>query len=300
MKRTTNNPEYTMHKFVRVITVSKIATMHYFEFDKNFKSHGESHNFWEMVYVDSGEVVICAGKKSFPLKQGEIYFHKPNEFHSLSSNKKVPSNIFIVTFDSSSKSMAFFKRKKAVLSAVHKSYIKTLLSEGAATFNLEFNNPQLTKLTLKPNAPFGSQQLIQSTLEQLLIMLIRDENTAQYSNNTISGQKSVNNHLVSAVLDILYSNIYGRITVTEICRKLNYSKTYISKIFSECCNSTIIEYYTKIKINEAKKLIREERYSFSEISDMLGFDNPHYFSRVFKRITNMTPREYTYSTKSDI
>ena len=49
------------------------------------------------------------------------------------------------------------------------------------------------------------------------------------------------------------------------------------------------------KIKEAKKLIREEQYNITQISYMLAFDNPHYFSRVFKRITNMTPTQYKNS-----
>ena len=62
--------------------------------------------------------------------------------------------------------------------------------------------------------------------------------------------------------------------------------------------NTILEYTLLRKIQEAKKLIREDRYNFSQISDRLAFDNPHYFSRVFKRITNITPSEYKKSVKN--
>ncbi len=70
---------------------------------------------------------------------------------------------------------------------------------------------------------------------------------------------------------------------------------YISRIFNKSCGYTIIAYYAELKIKEAKKLIREDRYSFAEISNMLCFNNPHYFTRVFKKTANMTPKDYKNS-----
>ena len=57
----------------------------------------------------------------------------------------------------------------------------------------------------------------------------------------------------------------------------------------------ICEYANKIKIDTAKTLIRDDNMNFSEISDYLSFDNPQYFSRVFKRITGLTPTEFKLS-----
>ena len=176
-----------------------------------------------------------------------------------------------------------------------RSYIKTLIREGRETFILPFNNPELRELKPSDTPPFGGQQIIRTTLEQLLIMLIRTQEQRSKAPIIFPDKESMDNHLVNAVLDILKDNIYGTITVEEICSKLNYSKTYISKIFNKNCHCTIVEFYTDLKIKEAKKLIRENAYTFTEISNMLCFNNPHYFSRVFKKKTNMTPREYLNS-----
>ena len=295
MKHTDNRPTYIKHKLANVITITKIVTMHYFEFDKNFHFSGESHDFWEFVYVDSGEVLITAAKNSYSLKQGEIIFHKPNEFHTISSNKKTPSNVFVISFATTSKSMMYFKNKKMVLPGNLRHYIKTLMREGSATFDLPFNNPELRELKLNADSPFGGQQMIRTTLEQLLIMLVRTAEQRAKNPRIFPDKESMDNHLVSAVLQLLSDNIYGKITVDEICRELNYSKAYISKIFGKSCHCTIVEYYTDLKINEAKRLIRENTYTFTEISNLLCFNNPHYFSRVFKKETNMTPREYLSS-----
>jgi len=103
--------------------------------------------------------------------------------------------------------------------------------------------------------------------------------------------------LTEDITQLLGSNIYGKISVSDICRKLNFSRTYISARFKQTLGMTINEYMTKLKIEEAKTLIREEKHSISQISEMLCYDNPHYFSRVFKKVTNMSPREYKESVK---
>ncbi len=290
-----NRPEYIKHKLTNVISISKIVTIHYHEFDKNFHFSGEVHDFWELVYVDSGKVLITADKETYTLCQGEMIFHKPNEFHTISSDKTTPSNVFVITFVSTSKNMVYFRNKKIKLQKSLRPYIEILLNEGRNAFNLSQNNPHSNRLILNENAPFGGQQIIRTTLEQLLIMLIRTQDEKSKEINVFSDKEDMDNHLVNSVIKLLKDNIYGKITVDEICKELNYSKTYISKIFNRICGCTIIEYYTNIKIKESKTLMRKHLYNITEISDMLCFNNPHYFSRVFKKITNMTPKEYINS-----
>lgn len=295
MKASSTRPIYIKHKLTNTINISKIVTMHYFEFDKNFNFPGESHNFWEMVYVDSGNVLINAGKNSHVLKQGELIFHKPNEFHTISSDRKTPSNVFVISFVTTSKNMVWFREKKTELPPNLRHFIKRLIDEGRQTFELPFNNPELRELKLCPTSPFGGHQMIRTTLEQLLIMLIRNQEKNAETPQIFPDKENMDNHLVNSIISLMQENIYGKITVDEICRNLNYSKTYISKIFNKNCGCTIIEYYTNMKIKEAKKLMRENAYTIAEISGMLCFNNPHYFSRVFKKVAKMTPSEYIHS-----
>lgn len=295
MKKQYERPIYMKRKLDTVINVTRIVTMHYFEFHKNFVFAGESHDFWEMVYVDSGEVLITADKQEHVLKRGEMIFHKPNEFHTIASNHKTPANVFVISFTTGSKHMVYCENLKLLLPEQLRSYIKTLIREGQDTFELPFNNPQLRELMMKEQVPFGGLQLIRTTLEQLLILLIRMQEQQKENRTIFADKESMDNHLVNAVLEILNERIYDTVSLDEICRRLNYSRVYISRIFNQHCHCTIIEYYTRLKINEAKRLIRENNNSITRISELLCFNNPHYFSRVFKKVTNMTPREYLYS-----
>lgn len=285
---------YIKHKIVNLINITKIVSIHYYEFDKNYSYDGESHNFWEMVYVDAGNVKIKANNKEFHLKQGEIIFHKPNEFHTLEADKNSAANVFVVSFVCSSQSMSFFKGKTTTVPPKLKRHIYTIIEEYSQTFKTMTSND--IKLELKENPPIGSQQMIKTYLEQFLIMLIRNENS-NHSIRLFPSKESMENHLVSQVIQIIEENTYNKLCIEQICTNLNYSRTYISKIFKATTEYTILEYILMRKIREAKKLIREERYNFTQISDLLNFDNPHYFSKVFKKISNMTPTEYKKSVK---
>lgn len=285
---------YVKHRIANLISINKIVTIHYYELDKNFSFDGESHNFWEMVYVDTGCVEISTNSDTFHLSQGEIIFHKPNEFHTLSSDRKTPANVFVISFVCSSKSMNFFKGKTAHVPPKLRKYISTIIGEYTETFiPMSFKD---VKLELKENPPIGGQQMIRTHLEQFLIMFIRSEHDKR-DMRVFPSKESMENHLVSQIMHLIEENVYNKISVEKICRELNYSRTYLAKIFKASSGYTILEYILFRKIREAKTLIREDKYNFTQISDLLSFDNPHYFSRVFKRVSNMTPTEYKNSVK---
>jgi len=286
---------YIRHEIANLISINKIVTIHYYELDKDFCFDGESHNFWEMVYVDSGVVEIDANGKQITLNQGEIIFHKPNEFHTLRADKKTASNVFVISFVCSSESMKFFNRKTMSVPSKLKKHISSIIEEYNETF-VPMSSQDI-KLEIKENPPIGSQQMIRTYLEQFLILLIRHEQDKR-NLRVFPSRESMENHLVSQMMQFIDENIYKSISVSQICKNLSYSRTYLAKIFKQTTDYTILEYILIQKIKEAKKLIREGNLNFAQISDKLSFENPHYFSRVFKRITNMTPTDYKKSVKN--
>lgn len=285
---------YIKHKLANLININKIVTIHYYELDKDFSYSGEKHNFWEMVYIDSGTVEIAANGNPTLLNQGEIIFHKPNEFHTLCADKKTSSNVFVISFDCSSELMSFFKGKTMPVPQKLKKHISAIIEEYSATFFPMASED--VKLEMKDTAPIGSQQMIKTYLEQFLILLIRHEQEGQ-NLRVFPSKESMENHLVSEMINYIDANIYKDISVTQICDKMSYSRAYLSRIFKQETDYTILEYILMRKIKESKKLIREKNMNFTQISDKLCFDNPHYFSRVFKRLVNMTPSEYRRSVK---
>lgn len=280
--------KYIRYKINTSININKIPTLLYFEFDKDYGWEGETHDFWELVYVDKGEIIIRANKDEITLKQGEAYFHYPNQFHNIKANGKVAPNVFVISFVCNSGAMSYFKKNGHLKFGPHsRELIEKIIEEGCPVYDA-----QQKETTLKEPV-FGGQQMIKIYLEMLLITLIREDNKTR----VFSSKSSLDNHITLEIKKLLEENIYGNIDIQTICKKLSYGKTYLCHTFKSVTGKSIMKYYSELKIAEAKKLIREKLYNFTQISNMLMFNNPHYFSCVFKNITGMTPREYKNSVK---
>lgn len=285
---------YIKHNISVLFNVTKIVTIHYYEFDKKFEYSGEKHDFWEMVYVDKGEIDLTAGSRDITLKQGEAYFHKPNEFHRLRANGVNVPNLFVISFVCNSKTMDFFKDKKIKIPSMDRRYIFSIIEEANQTYENLFNTINMKELKTLSEPKIGGQQMIRNYLEQFLITILRNDlkSSANQKNHVF---RSTENRIIPDITRILEQNVYGKVSVSDICKKMNYSKAYISRVFLETTGYSIGRYYMELKINEAKKMIREQKYNFAQISDMLSFSEPQYFSRVFKRIVKMTPTQYSQS-----
>jgi len=281
---------YIKTQLQSAVNISKIVTIHYFEFGRNFVFEGESHNFWEIVYIDKGRVAVCRDEEEISLGQGEIVFHRPNEFHSIRALDSAPS-FFVVSFVCTSPAMSYFERYHTTLSSTHKNFITSIIREAENSFIIPKNDPMLKKLEKKSDALFGGEQLIKTYLEQLLILLIRNV-TGRGESVLFPSRESMENHLVGVIRELLERRAESTVRVEEICTELGYSKSYLQRLFRAQTGDTIASYAMKVKINRAKQYIREGEMNFTQISDRLEFDNPQYFSRVFKRVTGLTPSEF--------
>lgn len=273
-----------------LINISRIVTIHYYEFGPNFVFQGESHDFWEMVYVDKGKVQVRRDEEALILKQGELLFHQPNEFHSIRSIDSSP-NFFVISFSSTSPAMAYFRKYRSQLDNTLKQYLSSIIKEAEKTYLIPKNDPSLKKLHRKENAPLGGEQLIQTYLEQLLIFLLR---TITKEGSLVSFPKkgSQEDPLVSAIKQYFAQHITDTVRVEDICNEFDYSRSFLNKRFQNETGQSLAAYFTALKIEEAKRLIRDSDLNFAQISERLSFDNPQYFSRVFKNHTGMTPTEF--------
>ena len=291
--------KFTRIGFEKVFNVEAIITLFYMEFSKNFSYEGERHDFWEMVYIDKGEMICTADKNRFLLKSGEMVFHKPNEFHTLSGDRLTAPNVSILTFACKSRAMKQLEGKIFRLKPEEKDILSRLFAEGLATYRLvDERNPLLQNLQQLDTAPYGSSQMVKNLLELFLIMLCRNTDVVTRRSRrsyTIDGV-DVPYH-VKEILDCLQSNLYGRLTVGDIAARLGKSESAVKQSFAAFRKDGIIHYYNELKIREAKKLIRQGQFNISQISDQLGFDSPQYFSRCFKKFVRMTPREYKASIR---
>lgn len=290
--------KYFKHKLENLINVSKIVTIHYFEFDKNFKSHGESHDFWEIVYAEKNNVVCTANDQTILLSQGEILFHKPCEFHTLSSNGKNAPNVLILSFVCKSEAMRFFENKKLLLDNSLARLMYFILEEGKKTFDIRYSNPDLKKMALLSNPTLGGEQLIKNYLEILLINLLRSQTETESGNRIFLPGKELSAKPVKEVISLLENNACSSLSVEDICNQTSYGRAYLFRSFKSSTGKSIMQYYMEIKIEKAKQLLRENELTIKEIAETLCFNEPNYFTKTFKKITGLTPTAYKKRIKS--
>lgn len=284
--------KYFRHKIQNLIVVDKIVTVHYFEFNKNFRGSVESHDFWELVFAAKEDVLCTANGVEIPLAQGEILFHKPNESHSLAANGKKAPNVVIVSFECKSEAIRFFEGKRVRANHDFTKLLYTILEEARKTFSILFSDPKLEKMELLPTPTLGGQQLIKNYLEILLINIMRALTETERGNKIFLQREELGNKLVKDVIRILERNICHVLTVGDICAETGYSRAYVFKEFRAATGKSVMEYFIALKIEEAKRHLREDDMTVKEISEHLAFDTPNYFSKTFKRYTGLTPSTY--------
>ena len=126
--------EYSGVKLHNSITVGKIFSIHYFEYMNNFKFSGEAHNFWEFVYIDKGEAGITHNKSYTVLHKGELFFHKPNEFHSVRATGTIAPNLIVISFECNDKAMNFFNNRRMKIDETAQTLLANIIIEAKRCF----------------------------------------------------------------------------------------------------------------------------------------------------------------------
>jgi two-component system response regulator YesN len=82
------------------------------------------------------------------------------------------------------------------------------------------------------------------------------------------------------------------LSLNEVAAQANLSASHFSVVFSQETGQTFKEYLTKIRINKAKELLRMTAIRSADIAYQVGYNDPHYFSSVFKKNTGLSPIEF--------
>lgn len=137
--------------------------------------------------------------------------------------------------------------------------------------------------------------MILCLLQEIIIRLLQsDYIPPETKEETLLSEVRQNQHdeLLDKVLAYIDDTICEPITIGEICEKFSVSRSTLQFLFNENLHQTPRKYISNLKMEKSRQLINEDRYTFSEIALMMGFNSIHYFSRAFTAKYKMTPTEY--------
>ena len=258
------------------LDISEIYTKFYQEKGTNYNFSGEKHSYWELTYVDKGELLTTIDGVSYHLKQGDLIFYAPMQFHTQSTFEKISSSYLTINFKMNFNHADLLCNK--IFSLKRDSYfIVTRLIEELSNDNLY------------------SDDLSLCYLKQLIIQMLRLDNSHFHSKPTTHMQQTYENELLNDILLYIDNNIYEKISVSTLCEHFCISTSMLHSLFRKNMNNTAKNYINELKLSKSKELIRNSTHTLSEISEMLGFSSIHYFSKKFKSYFNISPTEYSKS-----
>ncbi|MDR0886213.1 MAG: response regulator [Clostridiales Family XIII bacterium] len=98
--------------------------------------------------------------------------------------------------------------------------------------------------------------------------------------------------LLQQILSYINKNYNQGITLTSISKQFHFSSNYLSSFFSSKYNVTFSDYLNQIRIGKAKELLQNTEMNLSEICYEVGYNDPAYFSKMFKKLTGLSPSKF--------
>ena len=93
-------------------------------------------------------------------------------------------------------------------------------------------------------------------------------------------------------LAFIETSFERQIQLSEVADAAHVSTAYLSKLFSDHLGSTFVDYLTEIRVGHAEQLIRENRLTVKEVAYAVGYQDPNYFSKIFRKTVGMSPSMY--------
>lgn len=268
----------TPYSFKRVlprIRIHEILGYYYSIRSNNYCFDGESHDYFELTYVDIGTMTTIVDGVRYELKERELMIYGPGQFHTQEISSNAHCSYVTILFDMESNQHEQLLNK--VFSYNKNTYmlIKTFILE--STFQLPYMN-----------------SLMLCLLQETVVRLLQNEFTGAQSEHFImSSRQHYQDELLEKILTYIDENICKPITVAEICQKFSLSRSSLQILFNENLSQSPKKYISELKMEKSRMMICEDKYTISEIALMMGFNSIHYFSRAFTKKYNIAPSEYS-------
>lgn len=147
-----------------------------------------------------------------------------------------------------------------------------------------------TRLVLSDRITIMDKLYLQKNITGLktyMLSLFHDLSAYVAGKNT-----SKNSRIISKIHSIIQEGYASELSISRLAEEVFLTPNYISLIFKKETGETITDYITRIRIGKAKELLTSTDLKVMEISELVGYENPHYFSTVFKKTVGLHPLKY--------
>lgn len=241
----------------------------------HFRERQSGLNQTILIYNVSGLGTIKIGNDVYPLKKDQFFIIPEGIPHAYSSDSKDPWSIYWIHL-SGSKAR---KLAQPALQNVDVERTKTSrINERLDLFLEIFQN-------LERGYSLESLEYTNLCLPHLLATFTH---LKQYRMRNESISKDPTNQLINYMLE----NIQSKFKLEELAAVVQLSASHLSRLFSAQTGHSPIDYFIQLKIQRSCRLLDNTELSIAEISQEIGIEDQFYFSRQFRKVMNMSPRDY--------
>lgn len=234
--------------------------------NENWVRNINNRKYNGLIYIIKGHLSFIKNDIETDLYRNNIILLEKNSSYKVIS--VLASEIIVLSFDQPNPS---FLSNNSLIKLNEYSIIAGLLKDLVLTYT---KNSYAYKLKCK------------SIFYNIVYHLVNEYNFCEI--------KKTNEMLFSSVM-FMHENFDKNITVSDLANRAFLSNTHYRRLFKNSYGKSPLEYLNSMRINKAKQLIKTSLYTFSEICSLTGFNDLYYFSRVFKKVTGLTPTEYKKS-----
>lgn len=294
---------YLQHHFNTYITIDNIYTVFFSHMDNGFSAAGEFHDFYELVYVDHGAIYAEVGPpdgehKTVLLEQGTAYLHAPGMYHRHYVEGAMRGALCIISFQCTSPLLRRLEEQCFQLGRRQKEYLSAAMHYASHLFKGVLDSRPRFIFIRAENCDKLMEQMFQNHLELLFLDFLCGSNE-QNRGETLWKDTAAEN-MVEEVQVYLKQNIYAKVSINDICQKFAYSKTTLCNKFRAATGNSIIQYFNHLKVEEAMGLMENTGETITNIAERLSFSSCQYFSRVFKQVVGIYPREFKKSISNQV
>ena len=106
-------------------------------------------------------------------------------------------------------------------------------------------------------------------------------------------------HIVSSVQTYISAHYGEQLSLDQLAQQFYLSSSYLSRLFKRETGTTLTTYLQNVRIEAAKNLLRTTALKSYEVAERVGINDPVYFSRIFKKITGLKPKDYRHSVQNE-
>lgn len=267
--------DLNMNRIIPSFQINEIYSYYYQVKGPGYFFSGEKHAYWELTYVDTGELKSTIAGKTYSIKEKEIILYGPHQFH----NQYVDTNHVCAYM--------------TIMFEMNPTDYEKIINR---TFHLhrQLNPIMQNIMKVTTNEGVLSDQLLLVYLRELILQLMRYDSIEPQA-LSMPAQQSFEDELLNEIVVYIKENLNTPLTVESICQQFSMSRSTLQSLFKKNLDIAPKQYINEAKLAKSKLLIKENCYTLSEVSDILSYTSIHYFSRTFKKRFGITPSEYAKS-----